>query len=126
MARKGLVNKRRARDPRKVLLGSRASVHPACFEDSNQYRDYIHLMRASSEPRDTGVCMDCTPEFKTKMLEEGLCDHPETRFILWRNKHEEDVEVIGVSNESRFWHRVQRGEAILNWGDDEKENKQQG
>lgn len=114
------------RDPRKVLLGSRAANHPSCFESAEQYRDYIHLMRQSSNPRDTGVCTDCTPEFKTKMLEEGLCDHPETRFVLWRNQHEESVEVIGVSSESRFWKKVQRGESILNWSENEEEDKQQG
>lgn len=124
--RKGLPLKRRVRDPRSVLLGSRAQNHPACFESAEQYRDYIHLMRQSSNPKDTGVCMDCTPEFKTKMLEQGLCEHPETRFVLWRNKIEGEIEVFGVSNQSRFWKRVQRGESILNWGDDEEEDKQQG
>jgi hypothetical protein len=123
MVRKGLTVKRRSRDPRNVLLGSRAQTHPACFESSDQYRDYIHLMRQSSNPKDTGVCMDCTPEFKTRMLEEGLCDHPETRFVLWRNTYEQEVEVVGISNQSRFWKRVQKGEAILNWSDNEEEDK---
>ena len=123
MGRKGLPNVRRSRDPRKVLLGSRSASHPACFESPDQYRDYIHLMRQSSNPKDTGVCMDCTPEFKTQMLEEGLCDHPETRFVLWKNGFENEVEVIGVSNQSRFWKRVQKGESILNWGDDEEDKQ---
>lgn len=122
MGRKGLPNARRSRDPRKVLLGSRSASHPACFESPDQYRDYIHLMRQSSNPKDTGVCLDCTPEFKTQMLEEGLCDHPETRFVLWKNGFENEVEVVGVSNQSRFWKRVQRGESILNWGDGEEED----
>lgn len=56
------------------------------------------------------------------MLEEGLCDHPETRFVLWRNGVEDEVEIVGVSNQSRFWKRVQRGESILNWGDDEEKD----
>lgn len=124
MGFKGLTHKRRARDPRSVLLGSRAASHPACFESSEQYRDYIHLMRQSSNPKDTGVCLDCTPEFKTQMLEEGLCDHPETRFVVWRNPQEDSVEVVGISCESRFWKKVQRGESILNWSEDEEEDKQ--
>jgi hypothetical protein len=57
------------------------------------------------------------------MLEEGLCDHPETRFVLWRNTYEQEVEVVGISNQSRFWKRVQKGEAILNWSDNEEEDK---
>lgn len=118
MGHKGSVQKRRTRDPRSVLLGSRAASHPACFESAEQYRDYIHLMRQSSNPKDTGVCLDCTPEFKTQMLEQGLCDHPETRFVLWRNPLEDCAEIVGVSCESRYWKKVQRGDAILNWSDD--------
>ena len=104
------------KDPRKVLNTGCAESYPACFDDAKQYRDYIWLMRQAAEPRDFGYCLDCTPDHKANMLRQGLCSHPETRFVIWANKYRE-TEIIGVSNVSRFWQRACDGETIFNWGD---------
>lgn len=112
-------------DPRKVLNASKAQSHPPCFEDAKQYRDWMWLNRQARQSTDTSYCLDCTPEFKERMLNEGKCSHPETRFVVWSSRSRE-LEVIGVSNESIFWNRVQRGITIMNWGDTYGEDQQQG
>ena len=95
---------------------------PMCFKTYEQYKDYIHLMRQSTYPKDNGVCLDCTPEFKAEMMECGRCEHPETRFVLWKNETEGEVEMVGIGSDSRYWRRIQRGVTILNWGQDEEES----
>lgn len=92
---------------------------PMCFKTYDQYKDYIHLMRQSGNPKDDGVCLDCTPEFKAEMMECGKCEHPETRFVFWKNETEGEVEMVGIGSDSRYWRRIQRGVTILNWGQDE-------
>ena len=109
------LQKRRERNPREVLNRG-ISWKPMCFQSRDQYKDWIHLMRQSPRPRDTGYCYDCTPEFKAEMMECGRCEHPETRFVLRKNPTEGEVELVGISSESMFWKRVQRGGTILNWG----------
>ncbi len=117
MALKGSVQSRRARSPRSVLNRGEG-WYPLCFQSKEQYEDYNTLMNASANPRDyVGTfCMDCTPEFKTEMLECNMCEHPETRFVLYRNVIENEVEQIGVAENSRFWNKVQRGITVINWG----------
>lgn len=56
-------------------------------------------------------------------MNEGRCNHPETRFVIWASRSRE-LEVIGVSNKSQFWGRVTAGQTILNWGDTDGEDKQ--
>lgn len=107
-------------DPRRVLSSTYGASHPACFNDAMQYRQYKWLMRQSDSPKDFGHCLDCTAEHKAQMMKEGRCEHPETRFVVWVNRNREP-ETIGVSNESRFWHRVEKGESVMNWGDDGKD-----
>jgi hypothetical protein len=112
------------RDPRKILSSKYGESHPDCFDNAIQYRQYIWLMRQADSPKDNGYCLDCTPEHKAKMMREGRCEHPETRFVVWVSRQKEP-EVIGVSDVSIFWRRVMRGETVLNWGSD-GEDKQQG
>lgn len=117
MALKGSTQSRRSRNPRSVL-NKGEGYYPLCFQTREQYEDYNTLMNASANPRDTvgTYCMDCTPEFKTEMLECGMCEHPETRFVLYKNVIENEVEQIGVAENSRFWNKVQRGMTVINWG----------
>lgn len=105
------------KDPRKVLSSGYGETHPDCFNNAIEYRQYVWLMRQSDSPTDHGYCLDCSPEHKAQMLREGRCEHPETRFVIWVNRQREP-EVIGVSNLSKFWNRVSRGENVLNWGSD--------
>lgn len=124
MALKGTAQTRRARSPRQVLNRGEGWF-PLCFQSKEQYEDYNALMNSSSNPSDNlgTFCMDCTPQYKTEMLECGRCEHPETRFVLYKNHVEQEVEQIGVAENSRFWSKVQRGITIINWGQDGK-NKQ--
>lgn len=112
------------KDPRRVLSGEHAQSYPACFNNAAQYRDWVHLNRQATQPRDPSYCLDCTPEFKERMLNEHRCSHPETRFVVWTSRGK-DMEVIGVCNESPMWKRVSAGMTILNWGDDEDGEDQQ-
>lgn len=110
-------------DPRKILSKPDAEFHPTCFESAAQYRDYVTLMRQAAEPFDSSYCLDCTPEYKSQMLAEGRCNHPETRFVIWSSNTQREPEIIGVSNKSKYWKRVSAGVTILNWGDDDKEDQ---
>ena len=109
------------KDPRLVLSGERAQYYPACFSSASQYRDWVTLNRWSAQPRDPSYCLDCTPEFKEKMMGENRCAHPETRFVVWSSRQRE-LEVIGVCNRSPMWNRVSAGQTILNWGDEDGED----
>lgn len=119
-----LILFQKKKNPREVL-NKPQGWKPMCFKSYEQYKDYIHLMRQSGNPRDNGYCLDCTPEFKAEMMECGRCAHPETRFIPWKNAEEEEVEIVGISSDSRYWSRVQRGITVLNWGRDEDDDDQQ-
>jgi len=37
-------------------------------------------------------------------------------FVLYKNVIEQEVEQIGVAENSRFWNKVQRGITVINWG----------
>lgn len=104
-------------DPRKILNAGYGESHPDCFHNATEYRQYVWLMRQADAPVDNGYCLDCSPEYKNQMMQEGRCEHPETRFVVWVNRQKEP-EVIGVSNVSKYWNRVQRGDTVLNWGSD--------
>ena len=52
------------------------------------------------------------------MLEEGRCSHPETRFALWKDHATQELEIIGVSDTSRFWGKVLEGNTIINGEED--------
>jgi hypothetical protein len=83
-------------------------------------------MRQSANPKDEGYCLDCSPEFKAEMLSAGKCAHPETRFVLWREPVTQDLEMVGISESSRWWKRAQEGRTIINEDADEDEDQQQG
>lgn len=54
---------------------------PKCFSSVADWKEWNRL-DIISEQVNTTVCTDCTPAFKLRMIEEGKCDHPETRFIF--------------------------------------------
>lgn len=52
--------------------------------------DYAAWLKFPPYPR-VGFCGDCTPAFKRKMMDQGRCDHPETRF-----ERDEDGQLTGI------------------------------
>ena len=121
---KGWNVKRMARDPRFILNASHSDRVPSCFESKQQYQEYMYWKRLSLETHlHRGVCADCTPEFKERMLSEGRCDHPETVFVQHVNRFNE-VETVGVAMNSKWWKRVMKGQYVFKafkekeeWGD---------
>lgn len=91
--------------------------YPPCFESKNQYVEYMAQAVKVSQPLDdTNYCMDCSRKYKIEMLKEKRCEHPETIFVTWKstykdpngvigkfNTKQDEPDVIGVSNISRFW-----------------------
>ena len=87
--------------------------YPPCFENRNQYKDYMWQSHRTNQPHDPmNHCLDCTREYKIQMLKEKRCEHPETIFVVWRNSHKKDKptgaipdepDVLGISNNSKFW-----------------------
>jgi hypothetical protein len=101
------------RDPRYILNASHAERKPDCFDSIIQYKEYMHFKRVSLENHiHRGVCADCTPEFKERMLTEGRCEHPETIFVQSVNRFNE-VEQVGVANNSKWWPKVQKGQMVF-------------
>ena len=119
----GVHRKLRHDDPRKVLSYEYGESHPDCFNSSKQYRDYVWLMRGASEPKDTGVCLDCSPEYKARMMAEGRCEHPETKFVIWRGITGE-YEQIGISDKSKYWKKMFKHVNILSEEELNGEDKQ--
>jgi len=44
---------------------------PACFRDSKQYSEWLHLARCAKET--CTICEDCTVEYEDKMQSQGRC-----------------------------------------------------
>lgn len=52
---------------------------PTCFETSDQYGKYKVLAQLTATEGFT-FCTDCTPEYRDRMISEGRCKFPGTRF----------------------------------------------
>lgn len=88
---------------------------PDCFTNAKQFREYIKLVRVVRQPADdNNYCLDCTAEYQQRMLAEGRCAYPETRFVRWRTTFKErdadgtlvtklNIDTVGISKASRFW-----------------------
>jgi hypothetical protein len=111
MGRKGEPGRRR--DPRSVL-NRYAGYHPPCFESASQFSHWCMLLSLSGSHIRVGFCIDCTPEYKLEMMRQDRCMHPETQFIVLRDKKDSDeVALVGVSSASVFWAKVERGAAFF-------------
>ena len=63
-----------------VLKPSRLDqkTYPLCFSSKKQYDVWRDLARMS-RPH-SGICTDCTPEYKFEMQKQGRCEYPEVVF----------------------------------------------
>lgn len=87
--------------------------YPPCFESKERHTAYMWQSHRTNQPHDPlNYCLDCTREYKVKMLEQKKCEHPETIFVVWRSSHKKDMptghildtpDILGISNNSRFW-----------------------
>jgi len=89
---------------RDILNDNVSHAHPACFDSYEQFHRWKEMLHISKESAFIGYCVDCTPEYKSKMMGENRCDHPETKFVK-RTTARGGSEVIGASINSFFWHR---------------------
>tara|TARA_R110000868_G_scaffold301295_1_gene561747 strand:- start:1020 stop:1451 length:432 start_codon:yes stop_codon:yes gene_type:complete len=82
-----------------------SSKFPPCFNNKKEYQNYLRLVAKAKEPNDpNNYCMDCTRDYKIKMLREKRCSHPETIFVEWKKyykelKHIKEVSVRVISDE---------------------------
>lgn len=112
------------RDPRAVLNPDHVSRCPPCFDSAEQYREWQKLKRLSYQWQgQQGVCFDCTPEYKEKMMCEGRCQHPETVFVTYIDKYHE-AETVGINKLARWYKRVMAGQMVFvrQNGDDDAED----
>lgn len=109
-----------AYDPRQVLNPEYVKRTPECFDSAAQYREWVELKRQSTQWQShPGVCVDCTPEFKEKMMRQGRCQHPETKFVTFIDKYG-DAESLGVNQFSPFYKRVMKGQLVFtSWKDED-------
>jgi hypothetical protein len=90
--------------------------YPPCFNNQEQFNDYAYMIRRVGQPMDNNnYCMDCTKEYQAEMACEGKCEHPETKFVVWRTTYKDpevvgkivsnlnEPDIIGISNISKFW-----------------------
>lgn len=79
----------------KALLNAR----PACCSPED-WREWSKSKTANYGPNVVDqICVDCTPEYKAKMMAQGRCDWPCVEFFLVPMTHE--GRVIGNSVEGR-------------------------
>jgi hypothetical protein len=58
-------------------------AQPDCFTDE-EWAAWCVAARSwfAKPPADHFACIDCTPEFKQQMLEEGRCSWPDVEFVV--------------------------------------------
>lgn len=114
------------RDARQVLSSRFTSTRPDCFDSEVQYRDYMTLKRMSQVVlhKHPGVCMDCTPEYKAKMLEQGRCQHPETLFVVQVDRHMES-SLVGINMDAPWYRKAVKGQTVFHLLKEEELDHQQ-
>jgi hypothetical protein len=60
------------------LSKSDQKMCPPCFNSKKQFDAWRELARMS-RPH-SGICTDCTPEYKFEMQKQGRCEYPEVIF----------------------------------------------
>ena len=54
-------------------------THPLCFASDSQY-DLWKRASIGTVGLVSGICSDCTPEYKSEMLKANRCSHPRIQF----------------------------------------------
>lgn len=68
---------------------------PKCFESQQQFdawKDADYKIYQSTRCTPTPVCTDCTPTYAAQMRLEGRCEHPEIKFVRFKDSFKGDVE----------------------------------
>jgi len=80
---------------------------PPCF---SSWTDY-HLWRTTTARKDlhSQHCTDCLPTYKARMVEQGRCEHAETKFAFYAEpdfdpKYDEGMVIIGIWKPITFAH----------------------
>jgi len=81
--------------------------YPECFSSKKQFLEWKRLARASNLISRASVCVDCTPEYKTRMMQEDRCSEPEVYF------HHVNGELVGDFPQDRL-RSMDRG--AYSWG----------
>lgn len=76
---------------------------PACFESDEQWREWATLADFTQLPR-RRFCVDCSPEYRDRMLEADRCAYPETVFVI-----DKGGSVVGVTRDEKGWFRAVTG-----------------
>lgn len=50
-----------------------------CFESFEQFKLWKDAARMAP-PGNSGYCTDCTPDYQNRMIKDGRCEFPDTRF----------------------------------------------
>jgi hypothetical protein len=85
---------------RKVFF---ATSVPMCT-DRETYEKWVEVARMSRPPFDTLFCTDCTPEYQSRMKEEGRCENPDIVFVIedgmvegrWNLPRREDSDKVDI------------------------------
>lgn len=70
---------------------------PYCFDTDEQYRNWQKMAKrytGSYVLKKSEHCLDCTPEYKKRMIQAGRCQHPQVVFVL--KKTEGELEMLGM------------------------------
>lgn len=70
--------------------------YPECFSSKKQFLEWKRLARASNLKSRASVCIDCTPGYKTRMMQEDRCSEPEVHF------HYVNAELVGDFPQDRL------------------------
>ena len=58
----------------------RASAKPLCFDTMKDFKRWVTAARSSHPHPAHSYCEDCTAEYRDRMIIEGRCGHPQTKF----------------------------------------------
>jgi hypothetical protein len=68
--------------------------------------------------------MDCTPEYKARMMEEGKCQHPESLFVVQVDRFMES-SLVGINMLSTWYPKAVKGQKIFYLSKEEDFDHQQ-
>lgn len=78
---------------------------PICFTRP-QYSEWLSAARKAPPTQSNGYCQDCTPQYKARMMTQGLCAHPGVQFKVLDDEGLSGIRVREQKPEglSGAWH----------------------